>query len=254
MGSPPTNNMYLKQGPHGAPIPHPPHGPPHVPTHPSHQAHGHHHLYGSRGVEAHALVVNLSLSDSVINLFRDHNFDSCTMCVCNASNKVIGNIRGSEVGLYIHDSSPEEEPVRCNCGFSASANRRYEIEVVWFIGITYIIYFEFFSTILVCFMQYRLAHRSGMFYEDEYEITTPQLAPIAMPNDEWYERKKSSFLLLDPKYPNIAALMADKDASTTAAVVDTVPPFLLEMVREQCLMLFGTNTASRFTGEVSNNR
>lgn len=81
-------------------------------------------MYTSRGVEAHALVVNLSLSDSVINLFRDHNFDSCIMCVCNASNKVIGNIRGSEVGLYIQDSAPEEDTVRCNCGFSAAVNRR----------------------------------------------------------------------------------------------------------------------------------
>jgi len=130
MGSPTTNNMYLKQGPHGPQvISHPPHHmqaqqAPHGPSsHPGHGG-GHHHMYGNRGVEAHALVVNLSLSDSVINLFRDHNFDSCTMCVCNASNKVIGNIRGSEVGLYIHDSSPEEESVRCNCGFSASANRR----------------------------------------------------------------------------------------------------------------------------------
>lgn len=117
MGSPPPNNMYLKQGPNGpTAIQH-----PHI-THPSHS--GHPHMYATRGVEAHALVVNLSLSDSVINLFRDHNFDSCTMCVCNASNKVIGNIRGSEVGLYIHDSAPEEEAVRCNCGFSATASRR----------------------------------------------------------------------------------------------------------------------------------
>jgi len=101
----------------------------------------------------------------------------------------------------------------------------------------------------------RLAHRSGMFYEDEYEITTPQLAPLAMPNDEWYERKKGSFLLLDSKYPNASALLADKDANSIATIVDTIPPFLLEMLREQCFMLFGgINTASRFTGEISNRR
>lgn len=114
MGSPPSaNNMYLKQGLNGPQMQHP---HPQI-AHPS-------HAYTTRGVEAHALVVNLSLSDSVINLFRDHNFDSCTMCVCNASSKVIGNIRGSEVGLYVHDTVSEEEPIRCNCGFSASANRR----------------------------------------------------------------------------------------------------------------------------------
>ena len=115
LGSPPSSNMYLRHGHNVVMQPtHGPHGP----------QSGHHHLYGSRGPEAHALVVNLSLSDSVINLFRDHNFDSCTMCVCNASLKVVGNIRGSEAGLYIPDSSPDEDPVRCNCGFSASVNRR----------------------------------------------------------------------------------------------------------------------------------
>lgn len=119
MGSPPSSNMYLKQGSHGPPT----HNS--MPNHP-----GNHHMYGSRGPEAHALVVNLSLSDSVIGLFRDHNFDSCTMCVCNATNKIIGNIRGSEVGIYVHDTTPEEESVRCNCGFSASANRRYATKYV----------------------------------------------------------------------------------------------------------------------------
>jgi len=113
-----SNSMYLK-GPHGPMMQHGAHGPP-----------PHHHtgppqMYGSRGMEAHALVVNLSLSDSVISLFRDHNFDSCTMCVCNAGSKVVGNIRGSEVGIYLPDTSGEEDTVRCNCGFSATANRRY---------------------------------------------------------------------------------------------------------------------------------
>lgn len=113
MGSPPSN-MYLKQGPHGPVVPH---GALNQPIH-----HQHPHVYG-RGVEAHALVVNLSLADSLMNLFRDHNFDSCTMCVCNAGNRVVGNIKGSEVGVYIPDPSPED-PVRCSCGFSSSVNRR----------------------------------------------------------------------------------------------------------------------------------
>lgn len=112
LGSPPPGSMYLKQG-SGMQHSHGPH--PHPPPH---------QIYGSRGVEAHSLVVNLSLSDSVINLFRDHNFDSCTMCVCNAGNRVVGNIRGSEVGVYIPDLTPDEDTVRCNCGFSASVNRR----------------------------------------------------------------------------------------------------------------------------------
>ncbi|CAG7730040.1 unnamed protein product [Allacma fusca] len=217
LGSPPSSNMYLRHG-HGSVVQPPP--PPHHGAHAPQS--GHHHMYGARGPEAHALVVNLSLSDSVINLFRDHNFDSCTMCVCNATVKVVGNIRGSEVGLYIPDPSPDEDPVRCNCGFSASVNRR-------------------------------LAHRAGLFYEDEYDVATAAYAPLVLPSDEWYERKKSSFLLLDPKYPNPAVLAADKEASNAAAVVDNVPQFLLEMLREQCLLSFNSS-ASRFSGEVINHR
>ncbi|XP_035704664.1 mediator of RNA polymerase II transcription subunit 13-like isoform X3 [Folsomia candida] len=238
MGSPPSSNMYLKQGPNVPPnavalqqqqhphnVPHPPHS-----GHPP-------HMYATRGVEAHALVVNLSLSDSVINLFRDHNFDSCTMCVCNASNKVIGNIRGSEVGLYIHDSAPDEEAVRCNCGFSATVNRRS-------------------------------AHHSGLFYEDEYEITTASVAPIALPSDDWYERKKTSFLMLSSKSSSnlstptntntgptgssasSSSMGTEKDGPPAVSLVDDIPPYLLEMLREQCMVMFGNCVASRFTGEL----
>jgi len=101
------------------------------------------------------------------------------------------------------------------------------------------------------FSIFRLAHRAGLFYEDEYEITTPALAPLVLLNDDFYEKKKPSLLLLDPKYANnMASLLADKDAIAASTVVDSVPPFLLEMLREQCLLLFGTSTASRFTGDV----
>lgn len=135
--------------------------------------------------EADSLLVNILLYDTLLNIFRDHNFDSCTICVCNASKKCVGNIRGSESGVYLalpgssfatmtaaltnkgqltnHSAnnfsgafggmeSPsgsrmnhqngylDEDPIKCQCGFSAVVNRR-------------------------------LAHRSGLFYEDEMEIT-----------------------------------------------------------------------------------
>lgn len=104
--------------------------------------------------EANSLVVIVLLSDTAFNIFRDHNFDSCTLCVCNAGPKVVGNIRGSDAGMYLISSSGspysplspsphlplEEEHIRCNCGFSAVVNRR-------------------------------LSHRAGLFIEDEFEIT-----------------------------------------------------------------------------------
>ncbi|CAK1545073.1 unnamed protein product [Leptosia nina] len=89
------------------------------------------------------LLLNVLLADTVLNVFRDHNFDSCTLCVCNASGRSVGNIRGADASTYLPGvewGGAEDEPARCSCGFSAVVNRR-------------------------------LAHRAGLFYEDELEIT-----------------------------------------------------------------------------------
>lgn len=85
--------------------------------------------------EAHSLVVNVILSDSLLNVFKDHNFDSCNICVCNM------NIKGSDIGMFLPDTSAiREYQDRCSCGFSAVMNRRH-------------------------------GHNAGLFYEDEVEIT-----------------------------------------------------------------------------------
>ena len=86
--------------------------------------------------EADGLILCLVLSDSLLNLFRDHNFDSCTMCVC--SNEC--NIRGRDAAVYLPDQTSEDGDINCMCGFSAVINRR-------------------------------LAYHSGLFYEDETEAT-----------------------------------------------------------------------------------
>jgi hypothetical protein len=116
-------------------------------------------------------------------------------------------------------------------------------------GELWILFFISKSDIRIFF---RLAHRAGLFYEDEFEVTTAASTTTAnaLLNDEWYEKKKASLLLLDPKYPNVGAILADKDGVAASGVVDSVPPYLLDMLREQCLLLFGSTTASRFTGEV----
>lgn len=68
--------------------------------------------------EAHSLYVTLILSESVMNLFKDCNFDSCCICVCNM------NIKGADVGVYIPDPTQEAQ-YRCTCGFSAVMNRKF---------------------------------------------------------------------------------------------------------------------------------
>uniref|UniRef100_A0A3B4X9Z4 Mediator of RNA polymerase II transcription subunit 13 n=1 Tax=Seriola lalandi dorsalis TaxID=1841481 RepID=A0A3B4X9Z4_SERLL len=82
--------------------------------------------------EAHSLYAILLLSDSVLNVFKDRNFDSCCICACNM------NVKGADVGVYIPDSTCEDQ-YRCMCGFSAIVNRR-------------------------------LAHGTGLFLEDELDI------------------------------------------------------------------------------------
>lgn len=128
--------------------------------------------------ETNALILNLLLYDTSMNLFKDHNFDSCPLCVCNTGQGHLGNIRGSESGIYLPmrnnnaggfnqslafgnsslmsggadesernrravlGNSPyvDNDPIYCTCGFSAMMNRK-------------------------------LSHRSGLFYDDENEIT-----------------------------------------------------------------------------------
>ena len=133
--------------------------------------------------EASALVFNLMLSDSILNVFRDHNFDSCTICVC--SNE--GNIRGRDAAPYLPNFNGDDE-INCICGFSALMNRK-------------------------------LAHQSGLFYEDETEITGI---------NEDFVRKKPSLLLLDPKY-NSEESNGDADKMNT---VDTIQPDLLALIQE----------------------
>ncbi|KAG6796514.1 mediator of RNA polymerase II transcription subunit 13 isoform X1 [Apis mellifera caucasica] len=100
----------------------------------------------TRAPESNSLIVNILLGDTVLNIFRDHNFDSCSLCVCNAGPKVVGNIKGADAGVYLTHSwssgalFQDDDQIRCSCGFSAVVNRR-------------------------------LAHQAGLFYEDEMEIT-----------------------------------------------------------------------------------
>ncbi len=110
-----------------------PHHHPHHPNqlhHPG-QQHQHHQQHNSSSVRsvastpapppptANSLTVNLVLSDSLLNLYRDINFNSCSMCVCTNE----GNIRGGESLLYLPDINSAED-YDCKCGYSAVVNRK----------------------------------------------------------------------------------------------------------------------------------
>ncbi|KAJ8687131.1 hypothetical protein QAD02_022925, partial [Eretmocerus hayati] len=144
--------------------------------------------------ESNSLMVNILLGDTALNIFRDHNFDSCSLCVCNAGPKVVGNIKGADAGTYLAGSwgnnsnvFQEDDQIRCSCGFSAVVNRR-------------------------------LAHRAGLFYEDEMEITGIAEDPA--------EKKKASL-----------AAIACCDSKSPPEGIDVVPLSVLELLREQCLIV-----------------
>lgn len=100
--------------------------------------------------ESNSLYLNLLLSDSMLNVFRDHNFESCSICVCNM------NIKGNDVGIYLPDtpgaaaSAASSDCFPCQCGFSAISNRY-------------------------------LSQHSGLFCEDETEIAN---APVNVLNEK----------------------------------------------------------------------
>jgi mediator of RNA polymerase II transcription subunit 13 len=112
--------------------------------------------------EIDSLILNVLLNDSILNIYRDINFDSCVLCACTSNELSINGI-DSIIYLeksrdhiktlhsqgYSHEQSyshstiyPQSQSIHnsCSCGFSAVVNLR-------------------------------LSHASGLFYEDEIEIT-----------------------------------------------------------------------------------
>ncbi|XP_039435383.1 mediator of RNA polymerase II transcription subunit 13 isoform X2 [Culex pipiens pallens] len=191
-------------------------------------------------IETSALLVNVLLYDTSLNIFRDHNFTSCTLCVCNAGPKCVGNIRGADSGPYLAlpgtsflggsskggsaKSTPsqfnggnnnngafemmnspavainggnslqngylDEDPIKCTCGFSALVNRR-------------------------------LAHRAGLFFEDELEIT-------GMAEDPALHKKGSLLEFL---------LGKGAEASGVSCDSSPLPLRIMDLLRQHCAVI-----------------
>lgn len=259
----------------------------------------------SKASEANSLLVNVLLYDTSLNIFRDHNFDSCTICVCNASTKCVGNIRGLDSGIYLSLASNchfnnnlsaivdksfenqnvdpksltryvgnsrnlintseceaaksstfnsmqtcssctqsiptselasalvnnppqlnlngyhDDEPIPCSCGFSAVINRR-------------------------------LAHQTGLFFEDEMEIT-------GMARDPSNFKKRSLMALLkgeqsENRMMNIKTEPGTEDKTMdesnslniTASANASISMAIFDLIRDQCsLFQNSSNTVQR---------
>ncbi len=88
-----------------------------------------------------AVCLSINLSDSMLNTYRDVNFDSCTLCVCSNN----GNIKGIDFSILISNDILNENSLlphllnsqtscsnnnnnndvsnQCTCGFSSLVNR-----------------------------------------------------------------------------------------------------------------------------------
>ncbi|XP_053673083.1 mediator of RNA polymerase II transcription subunit 13 [Anopheles nili] len=279
---------------------------------------------GSRvtSIETNALLVNILLYDTALNIFRDHNFKSCTLCVCNAGAKCVGNIRGADSGLYLalpgtnwmdsattpSDSAGEggsgagsgtgsstaggsrnksgvlahlglggsgnsssafggmlgspaigssgdktvtintdslqngyldEDPIDCQCGFSAVVNRR-------------------------------MAHRAGLFYEDEMEITGMAEDPAVHKKSSLFEFLNGTAKAIKMEDSGIGGGGAGSSSSTSRALAtasgttgvtgvssssDSLPLTLkvMDLLREQCSVVQSSSNSihravSRYRG------
>ncbi|XP_034659492.1 mediator of RNA polymerase II transcription subunit 13 isoform X2 [Drosophila subobscura] len=75
--------------------------------------------------EVNSVLVNILLYDTALNVFRDHNFDSSSVCVCNADTQKIGNIRGADSGVYVPLPGVSFNPFPAHsAGVAATAGQR----------------------------------------------------------------------------------------------------------------------------------
>ncbi|XP_043649004.1 mediator of RNA polymerase II transcription subunit 13 isoform X1 [Drosophila teissieri] len=73
--------------------------------------------------EVNSVLVNILLYDTALNVFRDHNFDSSSVCVCNADTQKIGNIRGADSGVYVPLPGVSFNPFPSGAGGAAAGQR-----------------------------------------------------------------------------------------------------------------------------------
>lgn len=171
--------------------------------------------------EAHSVVVNFTLSDSMLNLFKDHNFESCTICVCNM------NIKGSDVDVYLPSGSVpgfDEPQYKCSCGFSAVTSRHR-------------------------------SHFAGLFYEDEIESTGFVYDPcegltkksyLAIenkpPNDTSSDHKenKADVNSIKPKLIDLLTIQCSNVLSSCSCLIKAVQFEVIKSQRSHSLNNFPT--------------
>ncbi len=152
--------------------------------------------------EANSLFVNLVISDSILNVFKDRNFDSCVICACNM------NIKGADAALYAPDLG-----VPCSCGFSEIMNLRYAVG-------------------------------SGLFVEDESEITG-QATDVAL----WAYHRDNPYCTDEFNRRAAHRGLEGGQSKDTGSEIQRTSNTLLKLIQDQCNTPYSTlcrlNTIAR---------
>ncbi|CAL8094875.1 unnamed protein product [Calicophoron daubneyi] len=120
-------------------------------------------------LKADGVLMNLMLSDSMLNLFKDHNFDSCNICECTSS------VLGAEIDIYL--SNPVVAPTstvfktpRANLGGSVGGFGTHDL-----VGGSGFVFSHGCKCGFSAVMNQRCAVNGNLFYEDEMEVTNLSL-------------------------------------------------------------------------------
>lgn len=199
--------------------------------------------------EINSIQLNLMISDTDLGMFQDHNFENCTLCVCNMTTKSAqieslphrgdANTSGGHswrpsVG---NDSTMSPTPNRdyaneCTCGFSAIKNRH-------------------------------CSHLSGLFFEDELELTNVLYDPTEMIDQNKVFRKirlsDYSENAITEEQKLMSKLSSEMIAATSGStvggggntktgkgeinVIEETKLFVIDQLKQQCAITLHPNSS-----------
>lgn len=200
--------------------------------------------------EINAIQLNLLVADSALGMMKDHNFESCTICVCNMS------IRGSQPDALPTKGEPTsqwrlsvssenlmssqsnlpsgEYNGECTCGFSALLNRHS-------------------------------SHLAGLFFEDELELTNVLYDPnesldhnkiyrklrLSTYNDQAYNEEHKFLQKLctemgktnkeDTTRPGL--ISSNKYYNKDEQILETTKIFTIEQIKQTCTTVLHPNSS-----------
>ena len=125
--------------------------------------------------EVDSSLFNVLLNDSLLNLFRDMNFDSCVLCACTPNEL---NIRGVDSTIYLEKPPPAtRDSLRSTTTTNTNTSSPYPSHLYPYQVHPHSSMYNHphpnnscscgFSAVV----NLRLSYLSGLFYEDEIEIT-----------------------------------------------------------------------------------